>query len=83
MGRRMAGARSLWRANGMQEDQIGKPVFAIGGAIESEASDAFDGMFSLLSHPMTIDDAMKNAKSLLFAVAFQLAKTIKKLNPKN
>ncbi|MEX0985952.1 MAG: dihydroxy-acid dehydratase [Bacteroidales bacterium] len=28
-GRRMAGARSLWRANGMQEDQIGKPVFAI------------------------------------------------------
>jgi len=60
-----------------------KPVFAIGGAIESEASDAFDGMFSLLSHPMTIDDAMKNAKSLLFAVAFQLAKIIKKLNPKN
>jgi len=29
MGRRMAGARSLWRANGMKEDQIGKPVFAI------------------------------------------------------
>jgi len=29
MGRRMAGARSLWRANGMQEEQMGKPVFAI------------------------------------------------------
>ncbi len=28
-GRRMAGARSLWRANGMREDQIGKPVIAI------------------------------------------------------
>ena len=28
-GRRMAGARSLWRANGMKEDQIGKPVIAI------------------------------------------------------
>jgi len=25
----MAGARSLWRANGMKEEQIGKPVFAI------------------------------------------------------
>lgn len=25
----MAGARSLWRANGMKEDQIGKPVIAI------------------------------------------------------
>lgn len=28
-GRKMAGARSLWRANGMTESQIGKPVFAI------------------------------------------------------
>jgi dihydroxy-acid dehydratase len=28
-GRRMAGARSLWRANGMQEGQFGKPVIAI------------------------------------------------------
>lgn len=29
IGRRMAGARSLWRANGMQESQIGKPIIAI------------------------------------------------------
>jgi dihydroxy-acid dehydratase len=28
-GRRMAGARSLWRANGMQESQFGKPIIAI------------------------------------------------------
>jgi len=28
-GRNMAGARSLWRANGMREDQFGKPVIAI------------------------------------------------------
>ena len=28
-GRRMAGARSLWRANGMKEKQFGKPIFAI------------------------------------------------------
>ncbi len=28
-GRKMAGARSLWRANGMTEDQIGRPVIAI------------------------------------------------------
>ena len=25
----MAGARSLWRANGMKEEQIGKPIIAI------------------------------------------------------
>jgi dihydroxy-acid dehydratase len=28
-GRRMAGARSLWRANGMKESQIGKPIIAV------------------------------------------------------
>jgi dihydroxy-acid dehydratase len=28
-GRRMAGARSLWRANGMEQDHFGKPIVAI------------------------------------------------------
>ena len=28
-GRKMAGARALWRANGMKEEQMGKPVIAI------------------------------------------------------
>ncbi|MDR2679386.1 MAG: dihydroxy-acid dehydratase [Tannerella sp.] len=28
-GRRMAGARSLWKANGMKKEQMGKPVVAI------------------------------------------------------
>ncbi|HOI26894.1 MAG TPA: dihydroxy-acid dehydratase [Paludibacteraceae bacterium] len=28
-GRRMAGARALWRANGMKEEMIGKPIIAI------------------------------------------------------
>ncbi|QKG79371.1 dihydroxy-acid dehydratase [Tenuifilum thalassicum] len=29
IGRNMAGARSLWRANGMKSEQIGRPVIAI------------------------------------------------------
>ncbi len=29
VGRRMAGARALWRANGMKEEQFGKPIIAI------------------------------------------------------
>lgn len=28
-GRRMAGARALWRANGMKEEQMGKPIIAV------------------------------------------------------
>ena len=29
MGRLMSGARSLWRANGMREEQFGKPIIAV------------------------------------------------------
>ena len=29
LGRRMAGARSLWRANGMKAEQFGKPIIAV------------------------------------------------------
>lgn len=29
VGRKMAGARSLWRANGMKEEQFGKPIIAV------------------------------------------------------
>ena len=28
-GRRMAGARSLWRANGMKDEQMGRPLIAV------------------------------------------------------
>ena len=28
-GRRMAGARALWHANGMKKEQVGKPIIAI------------------------------------------------------
>jgi len=28
-GRRMAGARALWRANGMKENHFGKPIIAV------------------------------------------------------
>ena len=28
-GRRMAGARALWKANGMKKEQVGKPIIAI------------------------------------------------------
>ena len=28
-GRRMAGARALWAANGMKKNQMGKPIIAV------------------------------------------------------
>src|SRR5512133_2845175 len=29
LGRRMAGARALWKVNGMKDDQMGKPIIAV------------------------------------------------------
>jgi glycerate kinase len=36
-----------------------KPVFAIGGKVEPEASPAFDGMFSLVNGPVSLCEAME------------------------
>lgn len=34
-GRRMAGARALWMANGMKKEQLGKPIIAIVNSLHS------------------------------------------------
>ena len=72
-GRRMAGARSLWRANGMKEEQIGKPVIAIVNSftqfvpghthlhsIGQEVKEIFDrkGYFAAEFNTIAIDDGI-------------------------
>lgn len=59
-----------------------KPVFAIGGQVEKDASNVFDGIFSLVNGPVSLEHAMKNAKQLLYNLSFELAKTIKVLYSK-
>jgi glycerate kinase len=56
-----------------------KPVFAIGGSIDFEASDLFDGIFSIVNEPMQLSEAVANSKYLLEQTAIQLAKLILKL----
>ncbi len=56
-----------------------KPVFAIAGKTEKEASQAFNGIFSFVNGPLTLDFAMKNAKELVYNYSFELAKLIQKL----
>jgi len=73
MGRRMAGARSLWRANGMKEAQFGKPVFGIANSftqfvpghthlhhIGQEVKQIFDeaGYFAAEFNTIAIDDGI-------------------------
>ena len=54
-----------------------KPVFAIGGKVENEASDIFDGVYSLVNGPLSLDYAMENSEKLLYNFSFEFAKTIK------
>lgn len=59
-----------------QARKLGKPVIAIAGKVESSASAAFDGIYSLSDGPMTLEYAMENAADLVCRVSTQLAKTI-------
>ncbi len=60
-----------------------KPVFAIAGKVEKEASKAFDGIFSLTNGPVDLEYAIKNAKTLLHSFSIELAKTINVLQIQN
>ena len=51
-----------------------KPVFAIGGKVEKEASFIFDEVYSLTNSLISSEYAIKNAKQLLFAVSLEIAK---------
>ena len=58
--------------------QYNKPVFAIGGTVEKEASGVFDGMYSIVNGPMSLDTAMRDSEKLLYNLSVELAKTIQK-----
>ena len=51
-----------------------KPVFAIGGQVEKEASYIFDEVYSLTNSLISSEYAIKNVKQLLFDVSCELAK---------
>lgn len=44
-GRRMAGARALWAANGMKKNQMGKPIIAI---VNSFTTALVPGMYTYM-----------------------------------
>jgi glycerate kinase len=53
-----------------------KPVFAIAGSVQNEASEAFNGIYSFVNGPHNLDHSMRNAKSLLYDFSLEFAKTI-------
>lgn len=57
--------------------QAGIPVIAIGGTIKQEASTLFDGIFSIISGPTSLEYAMKNAFVLTKNLSYELGKFLK------
>jgi glycerate kinase len=56
--------------------KLNKPVFAIGGKVEKEASKTFDGIYSLINGPMDLNYAMKNSRQLVYDFTLEFAKTV-------
>ena len=54
-----------------------KPVLAIGGTAEQEASKGFDAIFSFINRPLSLEGSMKDSRNLLFDFAFELARLLK------
>lgn len=59
--------------------KAGIPVIAIGGKIDVEASTLFDGIFSITTGPLSLNQAMENAYELTILFASELGKLLKSL----
>jgi glycerate 2-kinase len=53
-----------------------KPVIALGGTVNYEASGDFNGIFSITDRPMSLQMAMDDSRKLLYNFAYELAKFI-------
>ncbi|WP_372950111.1 glycerate kinase [Mariniphaga sp.] len=56
--------------------KAGKPVIAIGGTVQKEISNAFDGVFSITPGPVSLEESMQHSPEMLFNLSFELAKLI-------
>ncbi len=57
--------------------RAGIPVIAIGGAVKQEASELFDGIFSITNGPLSLEEAMEDSYDLTKSASFQLGKLLK------
>jgi glycerate kinase len=53
-----------------------KPVVAIGGSVEKDASEGFSAMFSFINRPLTLDQSMEESEKLLAEFSFELARLV-------
>ncbi len=60
--------------------ESGIPVIALGGAVGQEASELFDGIFSITNGPMSLQKSMQDSYNLTKSAAFQLGRFLKSIS---
>jgi glycerate kinase len=64
----------------MRAKKFNKPVIALAGSVSLTDDSTFDGIFSIIDMPMTLEYAIKNAEELMYRQAKNLAMLIVKLS---
>jgi len=60
--------------------EAGIPVIAIGGSVKEEASELFDGIFSITDGPLSLEDAIGNSYELTKKIACHLGRLLHKIS---
>lgn len=60
----------------MRAKKFGKPVIALAGSVSIKDDSVFDGVFSIIDQPMTMENAIENAAELTFRQTSNLARLI-------
>lgn len=63
----------------MRAKKFGKPVIAVAGSVSLTDDSVFDGVFSIMDKPMTLEYAIENAAELLYKQAKNMAGLILRL----
>jgi glycerate kinase len=61
----------------MRAKKYGKPVIALAGGVTLTRESVFDGVFSIVDKPMTLEIAIENAEEMLYRQAKNLARLIR------
>jgi len=64
----------------MRAKKFGKPVIALAGSVSLNDDSIFDGVFSIINKPMTLEYAIENAEELLYEKSKELARLIARLS---
>ena len=65
----------------LRAKKYGKAVIGISGSVSVVNDELFDGLFSIINTPLSLDSAMKHADELTFQTSKQIAKIIRRIVP--